>query len=92
MPSEAPLTTREGVCVHGGLRRQCETCDLAERLEVLSTAMRRFRKAVHPVLRGLALNRIGVPEASRQTAQEAEADWTEYEAADAALKSLGVWS
>ena len=31
MPSEAPLT--KGVCIHGGLRRQCETCDLAERLE-----------------------------------------------------------
>lgn len=24
----------ERVCVHGGLRRQCEACDLAERLEI----------------------------------------------------------
>ena len=84
--------SREGVCIHGALRRQCETCDLAEKLETLSTAMQRFRKAVHPVLRGMAVNRIGVPEASRQTAQEAESYWTEYEAADAVLKNLGVWS
>lgn len=32
--SSAPAETRPGVCIHGGLRRQCETCDLADRLEV----------------------------------------------------------
>ena len=28
--------TREGVCIHGGLRRQCETCDLADQLEKMT--------------------------------------------------------
>lgn len=26
-------TPRPGICIHGSLRRSCETCDLAERLE-----------------------------------------------------------
>ena len=45
MPSEAPLTTREGVCIHGGLRRQCETCDLAERLDALQVKAHRLAEA-----------------------------------------------
>ena len=28
--------SREGVCIHGALRRQCETCDLADQLEKMT--------------------------------------------------------
>ena len=36
----------ERVCLHGGLRRQCEACDLAERLE---TAVRLLRTIIAAV-------------------------------------------
>ena len=32
--SAMPLTGQPFICIHGSLRRSCETCDLAERLEV----------------------------------------------------------
>ena len=35
--------SREGVCIHGALRRQCETCDLADQLEKM-TKERYYKK------------------------------------------------
>lgn len=36
--------TTARVCVHGGLRRQCEACDLADRLEVAEAEVRRVQQ------------------------------------------------
>ena len=36
--------SREGVCKHGGLRRQCETCDLAEEVAALAAERDRLAK------------------------------------------------
>jgi len=36
--------TTARVCVHGGLRRQCEACDLADRLEVAEAEVRRLQQ------------------------------------------------
>jgi len=35
-----------GVCQHGGLRRQCETCDLADRLEQAEERIAELRAQV----------------------------------------------
>lgn len=34
------------VCFHGGLRRACEICDLADRLETAEALLERFRETV----------------------------------------------
>ena len=37
----------EGVCIHGGLRRQCETCNLADRLEQADEKLRAIATLVN---------------------------------------------
>lgn len=36
-----------GVCLHGGLRRQCESCDLADRLEAAEGRLLRISGLVN---------------------------------------------
>ena len=38
---------KSGVCIHGALRRQCETCDLAEQLEALEARCKALERAAH---------------------------------------------
>ncbi len=42
------MTTKQksGVCIHGGLRRQCEACDLADQVEVAESRCRALEKAL----------------------------------------------
>ena len=37
------------VCIHGALRRQCETCDLADLVDELAEALRRVDKQPKPL-------------------------------------------
>jgi hypothetical protein len=50
---------KSGVCIHGALRRQCETCDLAERLDAAEAKCKALEK---------------VAEAAREVMVEAEND------------------
>ena len=50
--------TDSGICIHGGLRRQCEPCDLANRLEqaeaeaaTLRSALEQASRCVHAFAR-----------------------------------------
>jgi len=45
--------SREGVCKHGGLRRQCETCDLAEEVDSLALQADALREALRATLANL---------------------------------------
>ena len=38
--------THPGICIHGGLRRRCETCDLADRLEVAESQLAALQEAL----------------------------------------------
>ena len=38
---------KSGVCIHGALRRQCETCDLAEQLEALEARCKALERVAH---------------------------------------------
>lgn len=40
------LDTRPGVCIHGSLRRSCEACDLADRLELAEAQLAEARAQV----------------------------------------------
>jgi hypothetical protein len=64
--------SREGVCKHGGLRRQCETCDLAEEVDSLAAERDRLLKvaeAAQTVMDNQAeyvrLNNLGDPFANQ---------------------------
>ena len=79
--------SREGVCIHGALRRQSETCDLAERLEKMTKerdALLRYAKAAANPNRDHNLLLSICP---RNVYDEA---WAEFRAAEAALRELGV--
>lgn len=61
--------THPCVCVHGGLRRQCEACDLADRLEGITTVYERFKHLDH-LLSDDAWMEAGDPSPFRQMLYE----------------------
>ncbi len=50
---------KSGVCIHGALRRKCETCDLADRLDAAEARVKALEKVAEAAKKLLADLEIG---------------------------------
>jgi len=77
MNDQTNSEARPDVCQHGGLRRQCETCDLADRLEQADAHLYRLGAELAHVRRDLMVAEAQVS-ALRAGVTALEQKWRRY--------------